>query len=106
MARFRAVVTIHPPGLGGTPVAGHFWRATTKASCTASSATSRSPKRRVRVATARPNSSRKVASTSAVPTVTGSALGLVLERAHLHRGPAGGRGPSGEGERLVEVLGL
>ena len=24
MARFRAVVTIQPPGLGGRPVSGHF----------------------------------------------------------------------------------
>src|SRR5215211_2847806 len=106
MARFRAVVTIQPPGFGGTPVSGHLWTATTKASCTASSATSRSPKRRVRAATARPNSSRKVASTSAVPTATGSVLGVVLEGAHLHRALAGGAALGRPPQGVVEVLGL
>ena len=32
MARFRAVVVIQPPGLGGRPSAGHFRRATANAS--------------------------------------------------------------------------
>ena len=57
-ALFRAVVVIQPPGLGGTPVAGHRSTATAKASWTASSARSISPKRRTRVATARPELSR------------------------------------------------
>ena len=59
MARLRAVVVIQPPGFGGNPVAGHRSVATTKASWTASSARSMSPKRRTRVATARPDSRRK-----------------------------------------------
>jgi hypothetical protein len=64
MARLRAVVTIQPPGLGGVPFSGQEATATANASWTASSARSMSPKRRTRVATARPNSSRKIASTS------------------------------------------
>ena len=34
MARLRAVVTIHPPGLGGTPSDGHRATATVNASWT------------------------------------------------------------------------
>ncbi len=56
MARLRAVVTIHPAGLGGTPLVGHFSSATRNASWTASSATPMSPQRRTRVATALPDS--------------------------------------------------
>ena len=44
MARRRAVVMIHPAGLGGSPVSGQRCTATAKASWTASSATSMSPK--------------------------------------------------------------
>jgi hypothetical protein len=54
MARLRAVVTIQPAGLGGTPSVGQRCTAVRKASCTASSAASMSPRRRVRTATARP----------------------------------------------------
>ena len=43
IARFRAVVVIHAPGLSGTPRAGHVSRAVMKASWTASSARSKSP---------------------------------------------------------------
>ena len=56
MARLRAVVVIQPPGFGGRPDAGHRSLATTKASWTASSAMSMSPKRRTSVATQRPDS--------------------------------------------------
>src|SRR4051794_19450116 len=58
MARFRAVVMIHPAGLGGSPPAGHRSSAVVNASCTASSALSRSPRTRGRTATARPYSAR------------------------------------------------
>ena len=50
---------IQPAGLGGTPSAGQRCTAATKASCTASSAASMSPRRRTRTATARPYCSRK-----------------------------------------------
>src|SRR5215469_10073352 len=63
MARLRAVVTIHAPGLGGWPSDGHLAAATVKASWTASSAASISPRKRIRVATQRPYSRRKTAST-------------------------------------------
>src|SRR6185437_382729 len=63
MARLRAVVTIHAPGLGGTPCDGHRAAATVNASWTASSAASISPRKRIRVATQRPYSRRKTAST-------------------------------------------
>src|SRR5690349_23543184 len=63
MARLRAVVTIHAPGLGGRPSDGHLATATVNASWTASSAASISPRKRIKVATQRPYSRRKTAST-------------------------------------------
>ncbi len=65
MARLRAVVMIQPAGLAGSPADGHRLAASANASWTASSATSMSPKTRVRTATARPYSSRKTRSMSA-----------------------------------------
>src|SRR5437764_15433918 len=104
MARLRAVVVIQAPGLGGRPDTGHRSSATAKASWTASSAMSMSPKRRTRVATLRPDSARKIAAMS----TDGRALfaGVVPERPDLDRSLAGHGGPGGEGQRLVEVLGL
>ena len=64
MARLRAVVVIQPPGFGGSPVSGHRSLATRNASWTISSAMSMSPKRRTRVATTLPDSSRKIRSRS------------------------------------------
>src|SRR5262249_10021327 len=63
-ARLRAVVIIHPAGLGGRPLDGHRCTAIVNASWTASSATSMSPKWRTRTATARPYSSRYTRSIS------------------------------------------
>ena len=54
MARLRAVVTIQPAGLAGTPSAGQRSTAVAKASWTASSARPMSPSERTRIATARP----------------------------------------------------
>jgi hypothetical protein len=71
MARLRAVVVIQPPGLGGKPSFGHRRRATAYASWTASTATSISPKTRIRAATDRPEHSRKTASIVA-PSTSGS----------------------------------
>src|SRR5687767_7460174 len=93
MPRLRAVAMIQPAGLGGTPSTGHRTRATTNAAWTASTARSKSPRKRTSVATALPELSRNAAATSSwvvVPAVgTGvpaSALvggGVVLERADL-----------------------
>src|SRR5207302_7012915 len=108
MARLRAVVVIQAPGFGGRPAAGHRSTATAKASWTASSAMSMSPKRRTRVATLRPDSARKIA---AMSTPAGgrarslSGRGLVLEGTHLDRRLAGHGGPGGQRQGLVEVGG-
>ena len=61
-ALLRAIVVIHAPGRSGTPSIGQRSSATTKASCTASSAASRLPRRRVRVARAFRASARNAAS--------------------------------------------
>src|SRR2546426_6565356 len=113
IARLRAVVVIQPPGLGGRPSPGHLRKATANASCTASSATSMSPKTRIRAATDRPDSSRKIRPTSAPsslgaasmsPTLSG--LGYVSERADLDRLRDCCGGLRRPGERGVEVFGL
>jgi hypothetical protein len=53
------VVVIQAPGLSGTPRSGQTCMATMNASCTASSARSKSPRTRIREAVARPDSCRK-----------------------------------------------
>src|ERR1022692_534554 len=114
MARRRAVVTIQPPGLGGRPVSGHFCTATTKASWTASSASSMSPRRRTSVATARPYSSRNtpaMAEASKGGCVMSAARvllasGAVLERAHLDRAAAGFRRLRRPRQRRIQVVRL
>src|SRR5271155_3707292 len=108
MARLRAVVTIHPPGLGGSPAVGHLAAATVNASWTASSAASISPRKRIRVATQRPYSRRKTASTVTAPESKAAARTRSLpvggvspycvveipieERTDLYRQPFRGRG--------------
>src|ERR1700733_5540567 len=82
MARLRAVVTIHAPGLGGWPSDGHLATATVNASWTASSAASMSPRKRIRVATQRPYSLRNTAST------------VTAREAMARTGPHGVGGPS------------
>src|SRR5215831_13377740 len=108
IARFRAVMMIHPAGLGGIPAGGHRSNATVNASWTDSSARSMSPSTRTSTATARPYSLRKTCSIAVWSTDgTGpSVLGFLLERAHLDRRGAGLRGLGGPGQRGVEVLGL
>ncbi len=80
-ARLRAVVVIQAPGLAGIPSRGHVSSAATNASATASSAASKSPpRRRMRVASARPDSSRNVRSMRATmaagstPVTAGAAV--------------------------------
>src|SRR2546425_11115464 len=112
MARLRAVVVIHPPGLGGRPSPGHLRRATANASCTASSARSMSPNTRIRVATDRPDSSRKIRPTSAASSPGAASTSRTLsglccaEGTNLDRLPDGGGGLRRPGERSVEVVGL
>src|ERR1700749_4773551 len=115
MARLRAVVTIHAPGLGGWPSDGHRAAATVKASWTASSAASMSPRKRIRVATQRPYSRRKTASTvtardtgwrRSLRAGRASRLDRVVEvpaeeRAHLDRPLFGGCSELGPLQSLV-----
>src|SRR6185437_5617012 len=72
---WRAVVTIHAPGFGGWPSDGQRATATVNASWPASSAASMSPRKRIRVATQRPYSRRKTASTVTTPGPTVAARG-------------------------------
>src|SRR5207245_2363265 len=110
MAHLRAVGMIQRPGLGGRPSTGHLRRATANASCTASSATSMSPKTRIRVATHRPDSSRKMGSIAAAsiagepPTPGASGVGLLPERSDLDRSADRGAGIRRPYERCVEIM--
>src|SRR5690242_4233636 len=122
MARLRAVVTIHAPGLGGRPSDGHLAAATVNASSTASSAASISPRKRIRVATQRPYSRRKTASivTARESMVTAPIRSLrvgrvgpyrvievpVEERADLDRPLLRDRGELGPLQGLVQVAGV
>src|SRR5436305_10646683 len=72
----RAVVMSHAPGLSGTPSRGQCSRAATSASCTHSSARSKSPRLRTSDAVSRPASSRKTAATASLVSVR---LALALE---------------------------
>ncbi len=64
MARRRATVVSQAPGAFGVPLVGHTASARSTASCRQSSASSQSPKSRMRVATTRARS---------VPSTDGSA---------------------------------
>ncbi len=77
-ARLRAVVMIQPAALAGGPADGQRCSATVKASWTASSATSMSPNRRTRTATARPYSSRNTRSTSRVAAARAGSPGVAV----------------------------
>src|SRR6185436_13829186 len=85
IARLRAVVMIHPAGLGGRPVDGQRCTAVVNASWTASSAMLMSRKTRTRTATARPYSSRNTRSISDVPRAGPSDIGAAVrvERPNL-----------------------
>ena len=62
IARLRAVVTSHAPGLAGSPSRGQRSAAIANASCAASSARSKSPRKPIRAARTRPHWSRKTCS--------------------------------------------
>ncbi len=100
VARFRAVVISQARGLLGTPSRGQRWAATANASCAASSARSKSPRKPIRVARTRPHSSRKMWSSG----VTNTPRRVESQRRHhsalLGRGrpprwPRRGRRPRG-----------
>src|SRR5260370_27211339 len=120
MARRRAVVINHAPGLSGIPCSGPVSSAATRLSWTTSSARSKSPRVRTSAAVSRPASSRKTAATatSAALRVCSAVLGIVREpasfrflalsrlvdhRPHFHCPPRPGLG---HGEGLVEILDL
>ena len=66
----RAVVSSHAPGRRGMPSTGQCSSADTRASCTKSSARSKSPRRRTKAAVSCPTSLRK---TSAIPRAAATA---------------------------------
>src|SRR5687767_311490 len=103
MALCRAVETSQARGFRGTPLAGQSRSATANDSWSASSARSKSPRRRIRVASARGRSSRYRASRSIRPessravealALVGAVLdgkdvsGRVLEPRHVHAAAA------------------
>ena len=96
IARLRAVVTIHAPGFAGSPSRCQRSSAIVKASCTASSASWMSPRTRVRMATARPHSSRKTRASEV------SARSPVAAR----RTRGSDRDARGDRDRRVEVVGV
>src|SRR5690348_8095997 len=105
IARRRAVVMSHAPGLSGMPCCGHRSRAVTRLSCTTSSATSKLPRIRTRAAVSRPASSRKTAATASSEAGRAWFRPLAL----LHRRPDfdwAARPRLGDLMRLVEILRL
>src|SRR5690606_23201998 len=99
---------IHPAGPGGIPSPRHRSPALDKPSCTASTASPRSPRTRVSTAIALPYSSRKARAMSAVdgPVIelrTSSGAGAERQGPHLD-GQCGGVGKTARPpQRLVEV---
>src|SRR5947209_7307972 len=107
---WRATLTSQARGLSGIAVCDHCVSAAANASCIASSAYSKSPTRRIRVASTRPASARNTASVRLVligiGTIAGSRLAHHPDWPHLDRAVAGARTLGRDRGRLVEVLGL
>ena len=107
MARLRAVVTSQPAGLAGSPSRGQRSAAMANASAAASSASSMSPRMPARVASTRPQWSRKTASSGTHAPVEdgpnldrGAGPGLPEQLARRWPGPGPGSRPrSGTGRR-------
>src|SRR5271154_4842192 len=79
MALNRAVEINHGRGLSGTPLLGHRLSAVAKASCIASSARSKSPSKRIRVARIRRESTRyRESSNSRIGSVEPSGMTTTL----------------------------
>src|SRR6266851_5310520 len=90
MARRRAVVINHAPGLSGMPCSGHFSSAATRLSWTTSSARAKSPSTRISAAVSRPASSLKTAATAAsVVACVSSAFRVVDQGPDLDDAAAG-----------------
>src|SRR3984893_1894835 len=108
MARRRAVVINHAPGLSGMPCSGHFSSAATRLSWTTSSARLKSPSARTSAAVSRPASSRKTAATAApVALRVCSVVRVVDHGPHLDDAPIASTRPRlGHRERFVEILHL
>src|SRR5438552_16693070 len=116
MALLRAARVIQAPGFRGRPSDGHLTSATRKASWTASSARSKSPRILISVARTRPVSSRKARSTTSRVTSAGDRAGELKvlrlhpfefhERPDLDRSTLGGRDPGRGLDGLVDVVAL
>src|SRR5258708_998578 len=117
MARRRAVVINHAPGLSGMPCSGHFSSAATRLSWTTSSARAKSPSTRISAAVSRPASSLKTAAKS--PMNSGEFTGTPYRAASVvacvssafrvvDHGPDlddAAAGPClGHAERFIEIL--
>src|SRR5216683_2455173 len=103
IARRRAVVISHAPGLSGMPCSGHFSSAASRLSWTTSSARSKSPSARISAAVSRPASSLKTATTAAsVVACVASAFRVVDQGPDLDDSAAGPR--LGHAECFVEIL--
>src|SRR6185503_20207920 len=100
--RFRAVVISHARALVGMPSRGHRSAAMANASCAASSARSKSPRKPIRVARTRPHSSRKTCSSVLTPWLPIHLRGTDLDGATI----AGGRDAGGHLDGRVEVVRL
>src|SRR3989441_12925040 len=104
MARRRAAVISHAPGLSGMPWAGHFSRAARRLSWTTSSAMSKLPMRRTKAPVSFAASSRNTAVSAASVAVLASVRPSSFHsRPHFYR--TGGPGP-GHLERLVQIFDL
>src|SRR5438874_6443675 len=104
MARRRAAVISHAPGLSGMPSAGHFSRAATRLSWTTSSAMSKLPMRRTIAPVSFAASSRNTAvSAASVAVLVSVRPSSFHSRPHLDRP---GAPCLGHLERLVEILHL
>src|SRR3989440_11273719 len=104
MARRRAAVISHAPGLSGMPWAGHFSRAARRLSWTTSSAMSKLPMRRTKAPVSFAASSRNTAVSAASVAVLASVRPSSFHsRPHFHRT---GRPLLGHLECLVQILDL
>src|SRR5438874_2448077 len=104
MARRRAAVISHAPGLSGIPWTGHFSRATRRLSWTTSSAMSKLPMRRTMAPVSLAASSRKTAvSAASVAARVSVRTSSFHSRPHLDRA---GRPGLGHLEGFVEVFDL
>src|SRR5665213_3292776 len=108
IALLRPTLTSQARGLDGGGASGQRSSATANASCNASSARSKSPTRRINVASALPASPRNVFSISPgvmCRSVMGPSI-INPDRPDLDRAIPGAGNLRGNRQRLVEILGL